>query len=214
MGKAAKKKGKGSKKEKEAPKKEAGTPKKAPPKKHKSRNVQEEEGVRGIVRLAGKDVEGHIPLERALLRVKGIGQTTKKTVSRIIAKELNVAPDVKVGTFTDPQIEQIDKILGSIHDYGVPPFLLNCRKDRDSGKDRHNIMTSLVFSQRQDIEAEKNLYTWRGYRHNYGQRVRGQRTRNTGRKGMSLGVLKKTLIAASKGGASGSKGGAKKEDKK
>ncbi|MBD3398044.1 30S ribosomal protein S13 [Candidatus Micrarchaeota archaeon] len=158
--------------------------KKAPPK--------EEEGVRGIIRLAGKDVPGQLTLRRALLRVKGIGQTTRLLVAEIIAKELKVSPTVKVGTFTDEQIEKIDSILMNIQAHAVPAYLLNRRKSRESGKDEHNIMNDLVFSQRQDIEHEKKLYTWKGYRHHYGQKVRGQRTKNTGRHGMSLGVIRKT----------------------
>lgn len=57
-------------------------------------------------------------------------------------------------------------------------------------------MNDLAFAQRQDIEREKKLYTWKGYRHAYGKKVRGQRTRNTGRKGMALGVLRKTILGA------------------
>lgn len=193
MAKAKKKKEEGE--IKEAPKKVAKKPKEIP----------EEEGVRGIVRLAGKDVRGHLPLKRALLAVRGISHTTSKPVSRIIAKELNVAQDVKVGTFDDAQIEKLDGILMNIQDYGVPSYLMNRRKDKDKGKDIHNIMNDLVFSQRQDIEGEKKLFTWKGYRHYYGKKVRGQKTRNTGRKGMSLGVIRKALAPATAG---------KKEEKK
>lgn len=179
----------------DAPKKAA--KKKAPPK--------EEEGVRGIIRLAGKDVSGHLTLKRALLRVKGIGQTTRGLVAEIITKELKLTPTVKVGTFTDEQIEKIDSILMNIHEHNVPSYMLNRQKSRESGKNEHNIMNDLVFSERQDIEHEKKLYTWKGYRHNYGQKVRGQRTRNTGRKGMSLGVVRKAQQPGQAGGKKDSK---------
>ncbi|MCP4646711.1 MAG: 30S ribosomal protein S13 [bacterium] len=167
---------------------------------------KEEEGVRGIIRLAGKDVSGHLILRRALLRVKGIGQTTRRLVADLISKELKLSPTVKVGTFDDAQIEKIDAILANIQNYDVPSYLLNRRKSKDTGKDEHVIMNDLVFSERQDVENEKKLYTWKGYRHHYGQKVRGQRTRNTGRKGMSLGVIRK---ATQPGQAPG-----KKDDKK
>jgi len=172
----------------------------------KKKAPQEEEGVRGIIRLAGKDVSGHLTLRRALLRVKGIGQTTRGLVADIIAKELKLSPTVKVGTFDDDQIEKIDVILANIHKYNVPPYLLNRRRAPETGGDEHNIMNDLVFSERNDIENEKKLYTWKGYRHHYGQKVRGQNTRNTGRKGMSLGVIRK---ATQPGQAPG-----KKDDKK
>jgi small subunit ribosomal protein S13 len=45
-----------------------------------------------------------------------------------------------------------------------------------------------------DIEKMKEIKSWRGYRHAYGLKVRGQRTKTTGRAGKALGVKKKTLM--------------------
>ncbi len=192
MAKAKKKDKKVSKKKEAAKDKEitADAPKK--PVKKKA-IAKEDEDLRGIIRLAGKDVSGYINLKRALLRVKGIGQSTRGLVADIISKELKISPTVKVGSFDDAQIEKIDAILANIQNYDVPSYLLNRRMSRDTGKNEHVIMNDLVFSERQDIENEKKLYTWKGYRHHYGQKVRGQRTRNTGRKGMSLGVIRKAM---------------------
>jgi small subunit ribosomal protein S13 len=41
-----------------------------------------------------------------------------------------------------------------------------------------------------DIDREKTIFSWRGYRHMFGLRVRGQCTRTTGRKGGAVGVKK------------------------
>ncbi|MBN2121473.1 30S ribosomal protein S13 [Candidatus Micrarchaeota archaeon] len=193
----AKKKDKDNKdtKTKEKPKKEKESSKRPQARPHD----KEEEGVRGIVRLAGKDVRGNLPLSRALMSVKGIGQSIRKVVAKAIAKELKIDSEVKVGTFTDEQIEKIDAILANLQKYDLPAYLLNRRKDTETGNDVHNIMNDLVFAQRQDVENEKKLYTWRGYRHAYGQKTRGQRTKNTGRKGMSLGVIRKAQAPASGG---------------
>ena len=49
---------------------------------------------------------------------------------------------------------------------------------------------------KQDIEREKELYTWRGFRHIYAKKVRGQHTRTSGRRGITMGVAKKTVMAA------------------
>jgi small subunit ribosomal protein S13 len=78
----------------------------------------------------------------------------------------------------------------------VPKYLFNRRADPFDAVDKHVIMTDLLFAVKQDIEREKKIYTWKGYRHAYGQKVRGQRTRNTGRTGMAVGVLRKAVIAA------------------
>lgn len=175
----------------------------------KKKPVEEKEGFRGIVRIAGKDMKGEIHLRRALLRVRGISHSLSVSACAALQSELGIAPNTKVGELTDDQIEKIDKILFTLQDHKLPQFLLNRRTDFDSGKNKHVIMNDLIFSLTQDIEKEKKSYTWRGYRHAYGQKVRGQKTRNTGRQGMAVGVLRKAIIAQQKGKA----GGAKKDDK-
>jgi small subunit ribosomal protein S13 len=129
--------------------------------------------------------------------------------ARVIEKELSLKPDMRVGDLTEEQVEKIDKILYALHEHGsVPKFLLNRRSDFLTGTDRHVIMNDLIFENTQDIEREKKMYSWIGYRHTYNQKVRGQRTRNTGRTGMAVGVLRKAIIAAQGGAAAGAKPGA------
>ncbi|MDD5712784.1 MAG: 30S ribosomal protein S13, partial [Smithellaceae bacterium] len=67
----------------------------------------------------------------------------------------------------------------------------------------HVIMTDLLFESGQDLDREKKSYSWKGYRHTYGQKVRGQKTRNTGRTGMAVGVLRKAIVAAQGGAPAG-----------
>ncbi|NLE05551.1 MAG: 30S ribosomal protein S13, partial [Crenarchaeota archaeon] len=47
------------------------------------------------------------------------------------------------------------------------------------------------------------IRSWRGYRHAYGLKVRGQRTKTTGRAGKSLGVKKKAMPQQSNSSAGG-----------
>jgi small subunit ribosomal protein S13 len=61
---------------------------------------------------------------------------------------------------------------------------------------------------RQDIDHEKESNTWKGYRHAYGQKVRGQRTRSTGRTGMTVGVLRKAVLAKAGAAAAAQTGAA------
>lgn len=209
MAKSKKKEKKNAKKEikkKEKEREKEAKPAKKPERKPAPKE-EDREGYRGIVRIAGKDMRGHIPFKRSLLRVRGISHGLTNSIAASIKKELGIAPDMKVGELTDEQIEKIDKILFSLSEHNLPSFILNRRCDFDSGKDRHVIMNDLVFTESQDVERSKKEYSWKGYRHAYGQKVRGQKTRNTGRKGMAVGVLRKAIIAQQKGGA-------KKEDKK
>src|SRR5574338_1682728 len=72
----------------------------------------------------------------------------------------------------------------------IPSWFLNRRKDMDTGNNFHLITSDIEFNVRNDIEREKGMNSWRGFRHTYGLKVRGQRTRTTGRKGGAVGVRK------------------------
>ena len=161
-------------------------------KKSKSKKKTEEDGIRGIVRIAGKDASGYLTVPWALKRVRGIGINLAKVLSFRIHEKFGIAPNTKVGELSDEQIEEIDKFLFNLDDSEIPSFMLNRQKDPVDGKTHHVIMNDLVFSLREDIEREKKLFTWRGFRHMYGQKVRGQRTKNTGRRGTALGVVRKS----------------------
>ncbi len=189
---------------KEQPKRKAPPPPQAAKKPAK----EEKEGFRGIVRIAGKDVKGQVKLKRALTAVRGISHTLSVAASSVIEKELSIDPETPVGELSEESIEKVDKILFSLQDHGIPRFLMNRASDFSSGKDRHIIMNDLLFETNQDIDREKKAYSWKGFRHTFGQKVRGQRTRNTGRTGMAVGVLRKAIIAAQGGAAAGAKPGA------
>lgn len=169
---------------------------------------KEEEHFRGIVRIAGKDVKGQVSLLRALRAVRGISHTMAVSAAIAIKKELAIDPQGQVGNLTEEQVEKIDKLLYSLQDHGIPSYLFNRCSDFSTGVDRHIIMNDLLFESTQDLEREKKAYSWKGYRHTYGQKVRGQRTRNTGRTGMAVGVLRKAIIAAQGGAVAGAKPGA------
>jgi small subunit ribosomal protein S13 len=72
--------------------------------------------------------------------------------------------------------------------------MFNRRKDTDSGKDQHILSSELALKIKTDIDQAKEIRSWRGYRHAYSLKVRGQRTKTTGRAGKALGVKKKTLM--------------------
>ncbi len=181
-------------------------PKKKPPVK------EEKESFRGIVRIAGKDVKGQLTLTRSLLQVRGIGHTVAKAAAKAIQKELSIDPNARIGDLSEKQIEQIDSVLFSLAKHDVPSFVLNRRTDYQSGADKHSIMNDLIFDVSQDVDRDKKMFSWRGFRHTFGQKVRGQKTRNTGRHGMAVGVIRKAIAAAA--GAAAAKPAEKEKEKK
>jgi len=111
---------------------------------------------------------------------------------------------VRVGFITDSDIAKIEDVIRDPAKYGIPGWLFNRRKDSETGKDVHLLSAELIFKVKTDIDQAKEIRSWRGYRHAYSLKVRGQRTKTTGRAGKALGVKKKTI---QQGKPSGSEGG-------
>ena len=151
--------------------------------------------VRGIVRLAGCDLRGSLPIRRAITSVKGIGINLGKVVSEIACQQLGMNDTTMIGELSEQEVDKLEHIMKNPTEFGVPVRMLNRQKDLFTGNNLHYISSDLVYIVRQDVDHEKDAYTWRGYRHTYGQKVRGQRTRSTGRTGMTVGVLRKAVLA-------------------
>ena len=140
-----------------------------------------------IVRIAGEDLPGDKSLVYALTGIKGIGIN----LAYIICRKMGFDPERKLGSLSEEEIEKLDAIVKNVHELKLPPWILNRRKDPFTGENRHLITSDLVFTVRQDIEFMKKIKCWRGIRHRLGLKVRGQRTKTTGRTGMTIGVRRK-----------------------
>jgi small subunit ribosomal protein S13 len=147
-----------------------------------------------IVRIAGKDIDGSKKIIVALSEIKGVGYN----FAQVILQSMNVNPNVRIGFLTDREITEIETVIRNPSQTGIPKWYLNRQKDMDSGSNHHLITSDLDFSISNDIEREKSVMSWRGYRHMFGLKVRGQCTRTTGRRGGAVGVKKtgKPLLAA------------------
>ncbi|MBI3641858.1 MAG: 30S ribosomal protein S13 [Thaumarchaeota archaeon] len=163
---------------------------------------------RHIVRIAGKDVPGAKKMIIGVSQVRGIGYNFAKAILDI----LKIDQNSNIGFLTESQVEEIEKVMRNPSSINVPSWFLNRRKDIDSGENLHLITSDIEFNVRNDIEREKNTNSWRGFRHTYGLKVRGQRTRTTGRKGGAVGVRKGGKVlppgAVPEGGAAPAEGAA------
>jgi small subunit ribosomal protein S13 len=68
---------------------------------------------------------------------------------------------------------------------------MNRAKDLETGENKHLIGSDLLLRIKSDIEFMKKIKCWKGVRHSLGLKVRGQRTRTTGRTGQTVGVSHK-----------------------
>jgi len=142
---------------------------------------------RYIVRIADRDVDGRMKLVWGLAQVKGIGYNTALAITRM----LGLNPEMLVGYLTEEEVKKIEDILSDMTKLGLPSWMYNRRRDIETGKDMHLVASDLLLYVRRDIEREIRIGSYRGIRHKLGYKVRGQRTRTTGRVGMTVGVRKK-----------------------
>jgi len=150
---------------------------------------------RHILRITDTDVDGTLKATYALTKIKGISLS----LANAILKKAGVNPDTRAGFLTEVDVEKIEEIIGEPTKFGLPRWLLNRRKDLETGKDTHLIGADLALRTKTDIEQMKEMKSWRGYRHAYGLKVRGQRTKTTGRSGKALGVKKKAIMRPAEG---------------
>ena len=141
------------------------------------------------LRIIGTDIDGALKVPYALRKIKGVNLS----LANAILNKAHINQDVKAGFLTESQIEKIEEIVRDHVKFGLQSWLLNKRKDLATGDDMHLIGADLDLRNKMDIDQMKEIKSWRGYRHAYGLKVRGQRTKTTGRKGKSLGVKRKSL---------------------
>ena len=137
-----------------------------------------------IVRLHGSNLDGTKLLPYALCDLKGVGIRVSKTM----IKKLGLDPSLRLGTLSEADVRRLEEILDNPASGGIPNWMLNRRKDLETGKDVHLLGSDLTLRVRDDIDLMKETRSWKGNRHARGLKVRGQRTKTTARKGRSVGV--------------------------
>ena len=142
---------------------------------------------RHIVRMADTDLDGSQKVAYALTKIKGVGIRLAGAIVRVAG----VNPEERLGNLTDEEIERLEDAIRNPLKYGISPYLLNRQRDPTTGKDLHLIGADLTLQVKADIDLMKKIKCWKGVRHSLGLKVRGQRTRTTGRKGATVGVRRK-----------------------
>lgn len=142
-----------------------------------------------IVRLLATDIDGSLPVRRALRRIKGISFM----FANAVCTAMNLDGNKKIGTMSDQELKAVEEFIKAPK---LPVWMLNRRKDPESGQDLHLTMANLDLRRRDDINLMKRIRSYKGVRHETGQPVRGQRTRSTFRTQKTVGVMKKKAMAA------------------
>ncbi|MDY0294167.1 MAG: 30S ribosomal protein S13 [Candidatus Methanomethylophilaceae archaeon] len=140
-----------------------------------------------IVRIAASDIDGHKRTVIGLQSIRGVG----KRVAQIIVRKADLDPSVKIGTLSDEKVKELETLVTTYVEY-VPNWVVNRQMDYETGADMHILGNELELVQKDDINRMKMIRCYRGIRHETRHKVRGQRTRSNGRKGLTMGVQRKS----------------------
>jgi small subunit ribosomal protein S13 len=124
----------------------------------------------------------------ALTGIKGVG----RRCARIFTDKAGVDPHATLGLLPDSEIDKLKKVIeeGAASSI-LPIWMLNRRGDIETGADVHVMGMDLNMTLREDLDLMKKMRSYKGIRHERGLRVRGQRTRSSGRTGAIVGVSRK-----------------------
>jgi small subunit ribosomal protein S13 len=138
-----------------------------------------------LIRIGGYDIPGSKQLYPGLTRVKGVGWG----ISNAICTILKLPRTKKISELSKDEIKKIEDFL---KEPKLQDFMLNRRKDFESGESKHYFGTNLDMRKDFDIRRLKKIRSYKGIRHTAGLPVRGQRTRSHFRKkGQAVRVKKK-----------------------
>lgn len=150
------------------------------------------EDFRHIIRICSTDIIGTKKLPYGISKIKGVGLN----FGRVAIEAVKLDPKTKIGNLSDEDVQKIESVIANPEKFMIPGHVLNRRRDMEMGSDRHFFGAELTLRTKLDIDFLKDMRCWRGVRHSLGLRVRGQKTRTTGRSGRAVGVKKKAIVAA------------------
>lgn len=149
--------------------------------------------IKHFVRIANTDLDGKKSVQYGLIGIKGIGRRAAK----ILTVNSAVDPKATLGYVSDVETERLQLSVDNISSI-LPAWMVNKQNDIMSGEDKHLIGTDVLLGLNEDLNTMKKMRSYKGLRHERGLRVRGQRSRSTGRRGRTVGVSRAALQAKPK----------------
>ncbi|MFB6093419.1 MAG: 30S ribosomal protein S13 [Halanaeroarchaeum sp.] len=142
-----------------------------------------DEDIRYFVRIGQTDLDGTKTVERALNEMDGIG----RRAARLVADAADVDRTATLGRLDDDGIDAIVDAVENFEDY-APDWMANRRNDFYTGETSHVVGNQVELTRNQDVNRMQMIRSYKGIRHERGQKVRGQRTKSTGRTEGTIGV--------------------------
>jgi small subunit ribosomal protein S13 len=147
-----------------------------------------EEEIKYIVRIGTTDLDGTKSVRVALTGIKGVGRHT----SSVIARMAQVNEYSQLGRLPEGDVS---RLRAAVESYGskIPAWMSNRPKDVYTGESKHLFGADVAMAKDDDVNMMRKIRCYKGIRHETGQKVRGQRTKSSGRTGSTVGVSKKKV---------------------
>jgi small subunit ribosomal protein S13 len=142
--------------------------------------------IKYFVRVRNTDLDGTKPVQTSLTAIPGIGRHTAVTIAQLA----DVDAHALMGKLDEGKVERIRAVVEN-YTASVPTWMLNRPKDIYTGEAKHILSTDVQITKDDDVNRMRKIRSYRGIRHETGQKVRGQRTKSTGRTGATVGVKRK-----------------------
>ena len=133
-----------------------------------------EQEFKHIVRVSNTDLMGEKVIVDALRKVKGVSFMFANATCKLAGVERYK----RAGDLSDAEVAKLQAVLDNPVKAGIPEWMLNRRKDYETGEDKHLLVNDLTFTKDNDIKRLKKIKSYRGVRHQAKLPVRGQRTRS------------------------------------
>ena len=132
-------------------------------------------------------VDGNAKVEYGLTQIRGVGRRFAQAIVRVAG----IDPTMRIGAIPEKDLNRLEEIIMQPIENGIPNWMVNRPKDLRSGEDKHIIGNKLDLSLKNDIDRMKKIKSYKGIRHHQRLKVRGQRTKSTGRHGLVVGVMRR-----------------------
>jgi len=148
--------------------------------------MAQEEEIKYFVRISNTDLDGTKPVHIALTGIKGVGMHS----AAVITQMAKVDGRELIGKLPEEDVDRIREVVDNYTEK-VPIWMVNRPRDIYTGDKKHLFGTDVLTTLDEDINLMRKIRCYRGIRHETGQKVRGQRTKSTGRTGTTVGVRRK-----------------------
>ncbi|PIU61440.1 30S ribosomal protein S13 [archaeon CG_4_10_14_0_2_um_filter_Archaea_38_6] len=142
-----------------------------------------------IVRIFSTDIPGKKTAIIGLCKIKGVDKMFGNAVLSIAG----VPDDKLIGRLSSEEVKKIEDVIKSPEKHNVPEYLYNRRSDPETNNDSHAVGAELKLQKDFDIRRLKRIRSFKGLRHGWGLKVRGQRLKSFRRGNAAITIKKKVL---------------------